>query len=296
MAKKLVDYHIHTGEPFLDQEKPHATGTWSQYFKAGNKLGLIPGNSNHPPHYFGKKDGKNLHPYEKNGFIRGDKYWEHFLSKNLNYRKNHKNALLGLEVEYFEDIQESILLESIKTGYLNLKENASLELKKNILKNPFDYIILSNHFVFGRAIDYSKEEYLLLKKECKKNTEKIIKQYWNNVLATTYLGKDIIGTLGIKTIILGHLDLIKMITIFEGKQIDVYKTHQKIINKILHNIKDFNLMLEYNTAGIKKRIGAYPDKNILIKAKKLGIKICFGSDSHHPYEKDFDIKNISCIF
>ena len=60
----------------------------------------------------------------------------------------------------------------------------------------------------------------------------------------------------IKKVILGHLDLIKIISLYEDRVRDFYSKHEKIIHHILANAQKYNLAIEYNTAGIEKGIGA----------------------------------------
>lgn len=287
----MVDYHVHTGEPFLDQKIPHATGSWEDYFKTGRKLGIIPGNSNHPPHYFGK-DGKNLHSYENSSFIRGDKYWEYFLEKNIEVRETRKNAFLGMEIDFFSDIKEEKLLEAIETGYLNFKKNPPRKLLKKLENHPLNYIIISTHFLFGKPFDVSIEEYLQMKKLAGGSVKRVIEEYWDTILSSIIFGQAVKQKTSTKKIIMGHIDLIKIIELFEKKlgntkQIDFYSSFEKTIDQILENIKNSGLNLEINTAGLRKQTGIMPDKFILNKAKKLDIPLTFGSDSHSPYPDDF---------
>ena len=292
MDTKLVDYHIHTSEPFEDQKEPHAKGSWQDYFDAAPK-NIIPGNANHAPHIFGKNK-KNIYPYERDGNIRGVKLWTNFLKKNLDFRDKNKEALLGLEVDFFEDVPTKKLLEAIETGYLSATEK---HLKTRLKEKPFDYIILSCHFIYGRPFDYDKKEYLELKKENNATTEKLIQKYWDTILQMTKLGDTILKKTKIKKVIIGHIDLIKIISLFEKEKLEFYAPYEKTINQILENIKKFNLTLEYNTAGIRKGVGNFPDQQIIQKAKALQTNFSFGSDAHMPYnqiETDYFLKNLSC--
>lgn len=282
MAKKLADYHVHTGELCIGEKKPHSSGTWEDYWKAGKKLNIIPGNSNHAPHYFGHANGKNLYPFERNGIVRGDKYWAFCLKKNLDFRNKHRGAKIGLEIDFFEDVDPDILIRAVNTGYLCFKKSPDKNLLNRLKKRHFDYLILSNHFVFGRPFDYDKNEFRLIKKEAGGNLKKIIKKYWQNVLQLTFLGRKIIKETKIKKIIIGHLELIKIIKLFEEKDVNIHAGFEKLINEILKNIKKFGLCLEYNIAGIRKGVGPYLSPKIQKKAKKMRLKITFGSDSHSP--------------
>ncbi len=293
MAKKLVDYHVHTGDLYIKDENPHAIGTWEEYFLLSKKLNLnlIPGNSAHSPHFFSRGD-KNLYPFENIKNIRGDNLWEKHINNCLNFKEKNKKALFGIEVDFFEDVSIKDHLEAIKFGYLNFNTTNNKLINK-FLKNPFDYVILSCHFLFGRGFDYNYKEFLKLKEENNNDINFIIERYWKNLLLITKLGKKISDELNVKKVIIGHFDLIKIISIYEEK-IDIFKGFEKLIDEILENIKKFNLYLEFNINGYFKGVGFYPSDQILKKAKKLKINFCFGSDSHKLYENN--IKNFLTYF
>ncbi len=77
--------------------------------------------------------------------------------------------------------------------------------------------------------------------------------------------------------IVGHFDLLK---IFNNKP----KLHlNKYIHNALDSIKDNNMALEINTAGLRKPIKEiYPSEEILTMAYKKSIPITFSSDAHTP--------------
>ena len=61
----------------------------------------------------------------------------------------------------------------------------------------------------------------------------------------------------------------------------------KDINQIAKNallaIKEADMTLEINVAGLRKPIGEpYPSPSLLKQAFEMGIPICFGSDAHKP--------------
>ncbi len=77
--------------------------------------------------------------------------------------------------------------------------------------------------------------------------------------------------------IVGHLDLIKVFKFMPTKSIT------EIAKNALLAIKNANMVLEINAAGYRKPIGeAYPSKELLQAAYKLGIPITFSSDAHTP--------------
>jgi len=77
--------------------------------------------------------------------------------------------------------------------------------------------------------------------------------------------------------IVGHLDLIKVFKFLPKKNI------ADIAHNALVAIKESGMVLELNVAGYRKPIAeAYPSKELLLKAYKLGIPITFASDAHTP--------------
>ncbi|QOP46359.1 histidinol-phosphatase [Sulfurimonas paralvinellae] len=77
--------------------------------------------------------------------------------------------------------------------------------------------------------------------------------------------------------IVGHLDLIKIFKFMPKKEIT------EIAKKALLAIKESDMVLEINVAGYRKPVAeAYPSKELLEEAYKLGIDITLSSDAHKP--------------
>jgi histidinol-phosphatase (PHP family) len=75
--------------------------------------------------------------------------------------------------------------------------------------------------------------------------------------------------------IVGHLDLIKVFK-FMPKQ-DV----RLLAKEVLHAIKKSNMVMEINTAGLRKPVREmYPSRALLEVAYSLEIPITFSSDAH----------------
>jgi histidinol-phosphatase (PHP family) len=75
--------------------------------------------------------------------------------------------------------------------------------------------------------------------------------------------------------IVGHLDLIKIFDHWPSREIVL------LARPALEAIARSNMVLEINTAGLRKPVGAlYPDRTLLQEAYRLGIPITFGSDAH----------------
>lgn len=75
--------------------------------------------------------------------------------------------------------------------------------------------------------------------------------------------------------IVGHFDLIKVFKFLPKKDVRL------IAKEALRAIKSSNMVLEINTAGLRKPIGEmYPSRPLLEEAYALGIPITFSSDAH----------------
>jgi histidinol-phosphatase (PHP family) len=77
--------------------------------------------------------------------------------------------------------------------------------------------------------------------------------------------------------IVGHLDLIKVFKFMPTKEI------KSIVKNALQAIKESGMVIEINVAGYRKPVAeAYPSKELLEEAFKLGIPITLSSDAHQP--------------
>ena len=75
--------------------------------------------------------------------------------------------------------------------------------------------------------------------------------------------------------IVGHLDLIKLFKYMPKRDIRV------IAEEAFREIKRSNMVIELNSAGLRKPIGEiYPSKYLLLMAYELDIPITFSSDAH----------------
>jgi len=75
--------------------------------------------------------------------------------------------------------------------------------------------------------------------------------------------------------IVGHLDLIKVFKYMPKQDVRI------LAKDVLKAIKNSNMVLELNAAGLRKPIGEiYPSPQLLEEAYALGIPITFSSDAH----------------
>ena len=178
---------------------------------------------------------------------------------DLNYRlpfeemDAYRNDILTAKEKYKNDI--SILL-----GY----EVDWLQghMDERVLKADVDYLIGSVHFIDKWGFD--NPEFIGGWKE--KDIDEIWQAYFEATEAMANSGKfDIVG----------HLDLIKVFKFMPKQDIRL------LAKNVLQAIKQSNMVLEINTAGLRKPVAEmYPSRDLLEEAYSLNIPITFSSDAH----------------
>jgi len=135
-------------------------------------------------------------------------------------------------------------------------------MDEQVLNAKVDYLIGSVHFIDKWSFD--NPEFIGEWKN--KNIDEIWQAYFEATEAMAKSGKfDIVG----------HLDLIKVFK-FMPKQ-DV----RGLAKNALTAIKEANMVMEINTAGLRKPVGEmYPSRALLEEAYSLDIPITFSSDAH----------------
>ena len=135
-------------------------------------------------------------------------------------------------------------------------------MNEKILNADVDYLIGSVHFIDKWSFD--NPEFIGGWKN--KDIDEIWRAYFEATEAMAKSGKfDIVG----------HLDLIKVFKFMPKKDIRL------LAKDVLHAIKKSNMVLEVNTAGLRKPIGEmYPSRELLEVAYDLNIPITFSSDAH----------------
>lgn len=131
-----------------------------------------------------------------------------------------------------------------------------------VLKANVDYLIGSIHFIDKWGFD--NPEFIGGWKS--KNIDEIWQAYFEATEAMAKSGKfDIVG----------HLDLIKVFKFLPKTDV------RTLAKNALLAIKNANMVLEINTAGLRKPIGElYPSRALLEEAYALNIPITFSSDAH----------------
>jgi histidinol-phosphatase (PHP family) len=135
-------------------------------------------------------------------------------------------------------------------------------MDERVLYANVDYLIGSVHFIDKWGFD--NPEFIGGWKN--KNIDEIWQAYFDATEAMAKSGKfDIVG----------HFDLIKVFKFMPKQDISLLAQHA------LHAIKQSNMVLEINTAGLRKPIGEmYPSRALLEEAYTLNIPITFSSDAH----------------
>jgi len=135
-------------------------------------------------------------------------------------------------------------------------------MDERVLNANVDYLIGSVHFIDKWSFD--NPEFIGGWKE--KNIDEIWQAYFEATEAMAKSGKfDIVG----------HLDLIKIFKFMPKQDIRL------LAKNVLKAIKTSNMVIEINTAGLRKPVGEmYPSRTLLEEAYDLGIPITFSSDAH----------------
>ena len=138
-----------------------------------------------------------------------------------------------------------------------------------VLGAKVDYLIGSVHFIDKWSFD--NPEFIAGWKD--KDIDEIWQAYFEATEAMARSGKfDIVG----------HLDLIKVFKFLPKKDV------RTLAKDALHAIKRSNMVLEVNTAGLRKPIGElYPSRELLEEAYALDIPITFSSDAHSVEQVGF---------
>lgn len=146
--------------------------------------------------------------------------------------------------------------------------------------SQFDYIIGSIHTMGGYSdgtcedIDGSMESFSLgLKVFYENNIKKLVKKYYEGI--TQMVSK-------YQPSIIGHFDIIKKNNINNYFYDPNEKWYIEIWKTCLHDIKNYDSVIEINTGGIARYGEAflYPARDILKTIYELSIPITINSDAH----------------
>jgi histidinol-phosphatase (PHP family) len=165
----------------------------------------------------------------------------------------YRNEVLDAKERYKDSIN---ILLGYEVDYL------PGHMDERVLDAKVDYLIGSVHFIDKWSFDNPE----FIGGWQSKDIDEIWQAYFEATEAMANSGKfDIVG----------HLDLIKVFK-FMPKQ-----DTRLLAKNALYAIKQSNMVLEINTAGLRKPVGElYPSHTLLEEAYALDIPITFSSDAH----------------
>ncbi len=196
-------------------------------------------------------------------FIRGDNAYFNY-GKNITALKNkYRNKI---------DIKHGIELEW-QGSDIGLAWNRS----KIFQADGIDFIIGSIHFSSEKiAYDGSKAETAKLV-ELRGGLDK----YWLGYLDEMI---EMVDATWETIQVVGHIDLLKLYVPLPECFMDLDNSDEPVARKmrlLLEKISEYNLALDVNLAGMKRKCGIYPHMNILKRANALGIPVTLGTDTHY---------------
>ncbi len=205
-----------------------------------------------------------------------DAYIQHAIEQGIDLYGFSEHAPMDFDEGYRLGFQE---MEAYQNDILTAKEQYKDQIDirlgyevdwlpghvdSRVLHADVDFLIGSVHFINKWSFD--NPEFIGEWKH--KDVDEIWQAYFEAITAMARSGKfDIVG----------HFDLIKVFNYLPKKEIRLFA------KEALHAIKNANMVLEVNAAGLRKPIKEiYPSKPLLQEAYALDIPITFGSDAHAP--------------
>jgi len=193
--------------------------------------------------------GIDIYGFSEHAPMNFDEYYRLKFEEMIDYQ----NDVLSLQKEYQEKIK---ILLGYEVDYIKG------HIDKRVINAKVDYLIGSVHFLGTWGFDNPEfnDEY------SKRNIDEIWEDYFHNIESmaqTSYFD------------IAGHFDLIKVFNFLPKKDI------RSIATPALKAIKKVNMVLELNSAGLRKPCKEiYPSESLLEVAYELDIPITFSSDAH----------------
>ncbi|MGZ2371409.1 histidinol-phosphatase HisJ family protein [Ancylomarina sp. YFZ004] len=206
-------------------------------------------------------------------FIRGHNAYLDYPKKISNLKKKFGHLI---------NIKYGIELEWLGPD-LGLQWNRS----KIFQAQDADFVIGSVHFSReGIAYDGSLEEAQRLV-EIRGGVEQYWGAYIEEVIEMIDSSWDMIQ-------VIGHIDLPKLYVPIPKPLLELDTSKHFLARRmrvLLEMLSEYNLALDINLAGIRKKCGIYPDVSILTRAKELNIPIAIGTDAHSLKDlaKDYQV-------
>ncbi|MFZ3589424.1 histidinol-phosphatase HisJ [Bacillus sp. DJP31] len=248
----IADGHIHT--PFC----PHGTtDSFEKYITRAVALGFKEITfTEHAPLPLSFDDSTP----SKDSAMRLDVLHEYFetITKLQEVYRSSIKINRGLEVDYIEGYEPEI--SSFLTEYGPYIDDSILSV--HFLKKDTDYYCL----------DYSPQVFNEMIATFG-GIESVYSAYYQTVL------QSITSDLGAyKPKRMGHITLVHKFQ----KKYPVQDSYEQEVLNILHEMKKYNLQLDYNGAGMNKPLclEPYPPRWVIREAIKLNLKLVYGSDAH----------------
>jgi len=238
----LIDYHLHTSL------SGHAEGNMEEYVETAIRKGLKEiGFCDHAP-----LPEKFPFPNKESLSIPLSKF-PSYVKRVLDLRKAYPEIKikLGCEIDYIPNYIEE-----------------TLALVKNF---PFDYLMLSLHFLGKYPIDHPHFQEVWEKL----GKDRVFQSYFETLGDAISLGE---------FDVLAHPDLPKKF----GYQpsFSLLPFYKKISSLLRNN----DMVVEVNTAGLRKPVSEiYPSLSFLHILKENHVPVTFGSDAHSPKEVGWEI-------
>ncbi len=185
----------------------------------------------------------------------------------------HDDYLADVNIDLIEELRNLNPDISIRLGLeVDYKPEREDSLHLLTKAKPFDYLIGSVHFIDGWGFDHPDYRY----KFAEYDIDDIYQKYFN--LVDEAVKANLFD-------VIGHLDLIKVWGDRPRKNVTRY------VEPVLVSIKEANLVIEINSAGLRKPVAEiYPQYEIIEMMKKMDIGITFASDAHHPSQIGLNIE------
>jgi histidinol-phosphatase (PHP family) len=207
-----------------------------------------------------------------------DEYIQVAIDKKIKYFGFSDHAPMNFDPQYRMSFDEMHLYESMvnsaKEKYkdqIDILLGYEVDYLKNrvyerVLNADVDYLIGSVHFIDEWGFDNPE----FIGRYEHEDIDTIWQKYFDAIEEMAKFGKfDIVG----------HLDLIKVFKFMPKKDI------KSIAHNAIKAIKNADMVLEINMAGLRKPIEeTYPSQDLLEMAYELNVPITFGSDAHKPLQ------------
>jgi histidinol-phosphatase (PHP family) len=251
----LFDYHLHT------KHCGHANGDLEDYILYAIKIGLEEiGFSGHTPFEYLPDNGSI--PREKYGMSETKLEWYFSEIENLQAKYSEQIKIKkGMEIDYMAWNKEAIF-------------NFIHQISERV-----DYIIGSIHMIKSPGIGiWSIDDSKFIKNYKILGVDNVYNQYLDELTELVRSGMyDIIA----------HFDLVKKFG-FRPENKDLYLDR---VNNILDLIKKREIVVEFSTAGYRKKVNEnYPEEAIIKAIIERKIPVVMNSDSHNPSEVGFMFK------